>query len=106
MGLLEDAFKGWTGLAVGLGAAYVAPALAPAVGSVVRPFAKGIIKTGLFVVRSAREYAAEASEELGDLYAEAQAEHQAPARKHAGGGARRGRAAASDSTPRRRASRR
>jgi Protein of unknown function (DUF5132) len=95
MGLLEDAFKGWTGLAVGLGAAYAAPALAPAVGSIVRPLAKGIIKTGMVMAQSVREYAAEASEELGDIYAEARSESEQPERKLASGGARRaGRATA------------
>ena len=83
MGLLEDAFKGWTGLAVGLGAAYAAPTLAPAVGTVVRPLAKGVIKTGLMIAHSVREYAAEASEELGDIYAEARAEHAGNGRKQA-----------------------
>jgi Protein of unknown function (DUF5132) len=74
MGLLEDAFKGWTGLAVGLGVAYVAPAVLPAVGAVTRPLVKGVMKTGFMAARSMREYAAEAAEEVGDLYAEVEAE--------------------------------
>jgi Protein of unknown function (DUF5132) len=109
MGLFEDAFKGWTGLAVGLGAAYAAPAFAPAVGSIVRPLAKGIIKTGMVMAQSVREYAAEASEELGDIYAEARAESGQSERKLTGGSAKRGsRSAASDAhdAPRRGRSRR
>jgi hypothetical protein len=105
MGLLEDAFKGWTGLAVGLGAAYAAPALAPAVGPIVRPLAKGLIRTGFIIVQSVREYAAEASEEIGDLYAEAQAEnHRKGARELAGGKSRAPRASRASATdaPRRR----
>jgi Protein of unknown function (DUF5132) len=106
MGLLEDAFKGWTGLAVGLGAAYAAPALAPAVGSVVRPFAKGVIKTGLLIAQSVREYAAEASEELGDVYAEARAEHARMGRANPVAGARGSRVETNDSVRRRRATKR
>src|ERR687892_304806 len=102
MGLLEDAFKGWTGLAVGLGAAYAAPALAPAIGPIVRPFAKGLIKTGLMVAHSVREYTAEAYEELGDLYAEARAETSA----RANGEARSNGEAADHGQPARRSARR
>ena len=107
MGLLEDAFKGWTGLAVGLGAAYAAPAIAPTVGTVVRPFAKGVIKTGLMIAQSLREYAAEASEELGDIYAEARAERARPGDRHSvGEGVRPAHAVANDAKPRRRTTRR
>jgi hypothetical protein len=79
MGLLEDAFKGWTGLAVGVGVAYAAPTLLPAIGSFARPLVKGVIKTGLMAARSVREYAAEAVEEVGDLYAEVEAENRSSA---------------------------
>ena len=106
MGLLEDAFKGWTGLAVGIGAAYAAPTLAPAVGTVVRPLAKGVIKTGLMIAHSVREYAAEASEELGDIYAEARAEHTRGAMPAAGVTTRVSRAEANDAKTRRRAPKR
>jgi hypothetical protein len=104
MGLIEDAFKGWTGLAVGLGVAYAAPTFAPALGSVVRPLAKGVIKTGLVIAQSVREYAAEASDELGDIDAEARAENGVSRRGSTS--ARTARAEANDGQSRRRAARR
>ena len=63
---------------VGLGVV-AAPLLLPAVGAVVRPVAKGLIKSGLFVIESVQEVVAEGSEYLSDFVAEARAEHSASA---------------------------
>jgi len=62
---------------IGVGVALAAPVLLPAVGAVVRPVAKGLIKGGLFVVDSTKELLAEGQERLSDLVAEARAEYYA-----------------------------
>ena len=76
MALLEDMFKGnmVTGLAVGVGAAVLGPVLVPALGSALRPLAKGVIKAGLVVYDRGREAAAGLGEMTEDLAAEARAE--------------------------------
>lgn len=51
--------------------------LLPAVGAVLRPVAKGLIKGSLFVVDSVEGIVAEGKEELSELAAEARAEHRA-----------------------------
>ncbi len=73
MALLEDMMKGSTatGVAVGLGALLLAPTLLPAIGRVLRPAAKAVIKGGIVVYR---ETVAEFGEVASDLFAEAQAE--------------------------------
>lgn len=73
MALLEDLFKGnaATGIAVGLGAVLLGPTLIPAVGRVLRPAAKAMIKGGMVIYR---ETVAEVGEVAGDLFAEARAE--------------------------------
>jgi hypothetical protein len=73
MAVLEDAFKGGnivTALAVGIGAAVVAPAVLP----VIRPFAKAMIKAGLVAYDQGRVALAELNEQAGDILAEARAE--------------------------------
>jgi len=76
MAFLEDVFNGWgTTTLVGLGVVVAAPLLLPAVGAIVRPVAKGLIKSGLFLVESVQELVAEGSEQLSDLVTEARAEH-------------------------------
>jgi hypothetical protein len=74
MALLEDLFSDWgwgtTGV-VGLGAVLLAPTVLPAVGAVIRPVAKGLVWGTLALTEGARELFAEASEQLGDIYAEA-----------------------------------
>lgn len=79
MALLEDMVKGnvGTGLAVGIGAAVLAPVVLPALGGLLRPVAKGVIKAGLIVYDKGREATASLSEMTGDLAAEARAEMQA-----------------------------
>jgi len=79
MAFLEDMAKGsvGTGLAVGIGAAVLAPVLIPALGGLLRPVAKGVIKAGLLAYDKGREATANLSEMTGDLAAEARAEMQA-----------------------------
>ena len=50
--------------------------LLPTVGAVIRPVAKTLIKSGLYLVDSVQEIVAEGSEQLSDLVAEARAEHR------------------------------
>jgi hypothetical protein len=73
MALFEDAFKAGnivTGLAIGIGAAVVAPVLIPAL----RPVAKSLIRTGLMVYEQGRVAMAEAYEKAEDMVAEVRAE--------------------------------
>jgi hypothetical protein len=73
MALVEDLLKGSTitGVAVGLGALFLAPTVLPAVGRVVRPALKAAIKGGMVFYR---ETVSEIGEVAGDLFAEARAE--------------------------------
>ena len=73
MALVEDLLKGGTvtGVAVGVGALLLAPSVIPAVGRVLRPAAKAVIKTGLVLYR---ETISEVGEVASDLFAEARAE--------------------------------
>jgi len=73
MALLEDMFKGGnivTGLAIGVGAAILAPVIVPAL----RPFAKAVIKAGLVAYDQGRVALAELNERTGDIVAEARSE--------------------------------
>ncbi len=80
MAFLDDALSGWGGsILIGVGVALAAPILFPAVAAIARPAAKGLIKGGLFVMDSLKELAAEGSEQLSDLVAEARAEYGATA---------------------------
>jgi len=77
MAVLNDLFNGWgTTALVGLGVVVAAPLLLPAVGAVVRPVAKTLIKSGLFLMDSVQAVVAEGREQLSDLVAEARAEHR------------------------------
>ncbi len=73
MALFEDMFKGAgaSGLAIGIGAALVAPVLLPALGRVVRPAAKVALKTGMALYR---ETSAGVGRAASELYHEVQAE--------------------------------
>ncbi|MGJ0392240.1 MAG: DUF5132 domain-containing protein [Methylocystis sp.] len=73
MALLEDVVKGEGAgpLVLGVGAIMLAPTLLPALGRVLRPVAKGIIKTGMSVYENTFATMREAT---GDLIAEARAE--------------------------------
>jgi hypothetical protein len=73
MALFEDMFKGGnivTGLAVGVGAVVLAPAVVP----VLRPLAKSLIKAGLVAYDQGRVALAELNERTADILAEARAE--------------------------------
>jgi hypothetical protein len=73
MAFFEDIFKGGNilaGLAIGVGAAIVAPAVIPAL----RPIAKSIIKAGLMAYDQGRVAFAELSEHTGDIVAEVRSE--------------------------------
>jgi hypothetical protein len=76
MGLWDDFVKGnvVTGLAIGIGAAVLAPVVIPILASVAKPLTKAVIKGGLALYESGRETVAEVGEVLEDLVAEAQAE--------------------------------
>jgi hypothetical protein len=63
-----------TVLAVGVGAAVLAPLVSPAVGKVARPVLKSAIKGGLLAYGKAKVLGAEALETLEDLAAEARTE--------------------------------
>lgn len=73
MALLDDLGKGFTpgNVAIGLGAALLAPVLAPAVSSVLRPAARAVMRTGITVYRGTVQPVGAA---LGNLVAEAQME--------------------------------
>jgi len=78
MASLDDLFSGWgTTVLIGVGVALAAPALLPAVGTIVRPVAKGLIKGGLYLADTLQEVVAESGEQLGDLIAEVKAERAA-----------------------------
>jgi hypothetical protein len=66
------------GMAIGV-AAVAAPKLFPALATALRPLIKTTVSAGYSVVTTAREWTAEAGEQLQDLIAEAQAERTAPA---------------------------
>ncbi len=73
MALLEDIAKaeGAGPLVLGVGAIMLAPTLLPALGRVLRPVAKSVIKTGMSVYEGTFATMREAT---GDLIAEARAE--------------------------------
>ena len=79
MGLLDDALKGTvlTGLAIGIGAAVVAPAVLPVLAGVAKPLAKAAMKSGLVLYNKGKEIATEVEEMAEDLWAETKAEAEA-----------------------------
>jgi hypothetical protein len=83
MALLEDMVKmeGAGPMVLGIGALMLAPALLPAVGRVLRPVVKGVIKTGITMYD---ETYASVREATGDLIEEARAELQHEGRAHNG----------------------
>lgn len=84
MALLEDTLGGWGGgLVVGVGAAFVGPALLAVAGVSVRPIARTLVRSTLAVVEAVSQVAAEASERVYDLVAEVRAE--SAEKGHAGG---------------------
>jgi hypothetical protein len=73
---IGDVFKGNVvlGLAVGVGAVLLAPVIVPVLASVAKPLAKSAVKSGIILFEKGREAAAELTEVLEDLVAEARAE--------------------------------
>ncbi len=73
MALLEDLAKGVTptGIAVSIGTVVLAPYVVPALASVFRPAAKGVLSTGISLYRQAMEPVSKA---MSGLVAEAQLE--------------------------------
>ncbi len=63
------------GMLIGAGA-WLVPKLLPALGSMLRPVVKGVIKAGYSATMAVREVVAEASEQVEDIVAEARAEHE------------------------------
>lgn len=76
MALLDDILKGdaGKGLAIGLGAALLAPVALAAMAGIARPLARAAIKSGIIVYEKGRETLAEFGEVMEDLAAEARAE--------------------------------
>jgi hypothetical protein len=74
--LFEDMFKGNVvmTMAVGVGAAILAPVLVPALSQIVRPAAKAAIKGGYVLYQRGREQVAELGQLTEDIVAEARAE--------------------------------
>ena len=72
----EDLFEdlGIRGIAAGIGALVLAPALIPAVAKASKPVAKAIIKGGIIAYKKSRSAIAETGEVIEDLVAEVQAE--------------------------------
>jgi len=79
MAFVEDMFKGnaVTGVAVGLAAIVLGPTVFPAIGRVLRPAAKSVIKGGLMAYRA---MITEAGEFASDLIEEARSELEAGSR--------------------------
>lgn len=76
MALLDNGIRGnlMTGLAVGIGAALLAPIVIPAVAAVAKPLVKAAIKGGFLLYERGKEAVAEAGEVIEDLVAETKAE--------------------------------
>jgi hypothetical protein len=86
--LLEDGLSGSTkSILVILGVALAAPIVLPAVASISRPLAKTLIKGYLVLADAAREFGAEAQEQVSDLVAEVRAERTADLAAAAAGAA-------------------
>ncbi len=76
MAWYDNALKfSWPNVLVVVGMAVLAPVLLPAVGYVVRPLAKGLVKAGLTVKDMTVGFVEEAGEQVSDLVAESKAEH-------------------------------
>lgn len=74
MALFDNGLKLGTGVAIGLGALILAPAVVPAVAAMLKPLAKAAIKSGFIIYEKGREVLAETREVIEDLAAEARAE--------------------------------
>ncbi|WP_457797776.1 DUF5132 domain-containing protein [Methylocystis sp. S23] len=83
MALLDDMVKleGAGPIVLGVGALILAPTLLPAMGRILRPVVKGVIKTGMTIYD---ETYATVREATGDLIEEARAELQHETQSHDG----------------------
>ncbi len=80
MAVLDKGLKGAVpSILVVLGVALAAPIVLPAVAAVSRPLAKTLIRGYLTLSDMAREFAAEAGEQISDLMAEVQSERETTA---------------------------
>jgi hypothetical protein len=80
MAVLEKGLKGAVpSILVVLGVALAAPIVLPAVAAVSRPLAKTLIRGYLTLSDMAKEFAAEAGEQISDLMAEVQSERETTA---------------------------
>jgi hypothetical protein len=81
MALFSNGLKGniLTGLAIGIGASVIAPAVIPVLANVAKPLAKAAIKGGLMLYEKGMVTFAETKEVLEDLVAEAKSEISAEA---------------------------
>ncbi len=80
MAIMDNGLKGAVpSILVVLGVALAAPIVLPAVAAVSRPLAKTLIRGYLTLSDMAREFAAEAGEQISDLVAEVKAERVAEA---------------------------
>lgn len=84
MALFSNGLKGniLTGLAIGIGASVLAPAVIPVLANVVKPLAKAALKGGIVLYEKGLETFAETKEVVEDLIAEAKSE-LAEAKAHA-----------------------
>lgn len=73
---IEDLLKSETGkgMAIGLGAALLAPMAIAALSGVARPLARAVVKSGIVLYEKGREAMAEVGEVVDDLVAEARSE--------------------------------
>ena len=76
MGLFNNGFKGniLTGLAIGIGASVLAPAIIPVLANIAKPVAKAALKGGILMYEKGMETFAETKEVVEDLLAEVQSE--------------------------------
>ena len=76
MASVQDIFKNNSvqAIAIGLGAAILAPVLLPALAKVAKPLGRAAIKAGILAYEKGKETVAEMGEVFDDLVAEAKAE--------------------------------
>lgn len=77
MAFFEDMLKGGnivTGVAVAVGAAVLVPVVVPALGGILRPVAKTVIKGGILAYDYGRQAVAQMGEVASDMAAEVRAE--------------------------------
>jgi len=76
MGILDNGLRGniFTGLAIGIGAAVLAPAVLPVLVGAAKPLVKAAIKGGILLYEKGKENFAEVGEVFEDMVAEVKAE--------------------------------